>query len=101
MSLDELELFAKVEAATAQQGGDSRFVEAGGVVLYADGALVLVETDATDAVDLAEIVKGAHLGLAGDLSVTEHDIDGGHFGPRLSNRRPEILNLRRRSVALS
>ena len=77
-----MEFFDDIEAGAAEERGDSWLVEAGGVVLDADGAFLFLEQNAADAVDLAEIVKGAHFGLSGGLPISKHNVNARHFGSR-------------------
>jgi hypothetical protein len=82
--LDELQLIGNVEAGAAEKGGDGLLVEAGGVVFHAYRAFLFLKKNASDSINFAQAVKGAHLGFARLLSIMENYIDGCHFGSCLS-----------------
>jgi len=75
---NERKLFGNVDSRTAEQFADDGFVEAGGVVLDADGLPLFVEPDAADSVDLAHIVKRKQGCFSRVLLVAEEDIYDRH-----------------------
>jgi hypothetical protein len=67
---NEGQLLDDGEAGLAEHLVDGRAGEAGGVVLDADGLPLLVDLDAADPVNLAEIAQGGHGGFGGMAFVT-------------------------------
>jgi len=70
--------FDDVEAGTAEELVDGGLVQAGGVVFDADGLLRLVEGEAADTVDFADLRQGQGGCLRGGDSVAVQDVKLGH-----------------------
>src|SRR5579863_8166018 len=77
-ALGQRHALAHVHAGAAQQVFDGAFVQAGGVVFDANGALPFVELQAADSVHVVHFAQRAHLFFAWRHSVAEHHFQHGH-----------------------
>lgn len=78
-ALNQSDFAGHVHSCAAQQGCYGVFIEPGSVEFHSYSPFLLLEPDAANSVNFAQIVQTAHHGFIRNRSIAEYDFHTGHF----------------------